>query len=83
VVKQLIEPDLDPIFLSDSYGYRPGESALDAVGVTRKRFWQYDWVLEFDIKALFDNIAHDLLLKAVRKHGIQLPMGHQPARFSE
>jgi group II intron reverse transcriptase/maturase len=68
VVKQLIEPDLDPIFLSDSYGYRPGKSALDAVGVTRKRCWQYDWVLEFDIKGLFDNISHDLLLKAVRKH---------------
>ena len=68
VVKQLIEPDLDPIFLSDSYGYRPGKSALDAVGVTRKRCWQYDWVLDFDIKALFDNISHDLLLKAVRKH---------------
>jgi RNA-directed DNA polymerase len=68
VVKQLIEPDLDPIFLSDSYGYRPGKSALDAVGVTRKRCWRYDWVLEFDIKGLFDNISHDLLLKAVRKH---------------
>ena len=68
VVKQQIEPDLDLIFLSDSYGYRPGKSALDAVGVTRKRCWQYDWVLEFDIKALFDNISHDLLLKAVRKH---------------
>ena len=68
VVKQLIEPDLDPIFLSDSYGYRPNKSALDAVGVTRKRCWKYDWVLEFDIKGLFDNIAHDLLLKAVRKH---------------
>jgi RNA-directed DNA polymerase len=68
VVKQLIEPDLDPIFLADSYGYRPGKSALDAVGVTRKRCWQYDWVLEFDIRGLFDNISHELLLKAVRKH---------------
>jgi len=68
VVKQQIEPDLDLIFLSDSYGYRPGKSALDAVGVTRKRCWRYDWVLEFDIKGLFDNISHDLLLKAVRKH---------------
>ena len=55
VVKQLIEPDLDPIFLPDSYGYRPGKSALDAIGVTRKRCWKYDWVLEFDIKGLFDN----------------------------
>jgi RNA-directed DNA polymerase len=68
VVKQLIEPDLDSIFLPDSYGYRPGKSALEAVGVTRKRCWKYDWVLEFDIKGLFDNIEHELLLKAVRKH---------------
>jgi group II intron reverse transcriptase/maturase len=68
VVKQLIEPDLDPIFLADSYGYRPGKSALDAVGVTRERCWRYDWVLEFDIKGLFDNIDHELLLRAVRKH---------------
>jgi RNA-directed DNA polymerase len=68
VVKQLIEPDLDMIFLPDSYGYRPGKSALDAVGVTRKRCWRYDWILEFDIRGLFDNISHELLLKAVRKH---------------
>ena len=68
VVKQLIEPELDPVFLPDSYGYRPGKSALDAIGVTRKRCWSYDWVLEFDVKGLFDNLPHDLLLKAVRKH---------------
>ena len=68
VVKQLIEPDLDPIFLPDSYGYRPRKSALDAVGVTRERCWKYDWVLEFDIRGLFDNIDHELLLRAVRKH---------------
>jgi len=68
VVKQLIEPDLDSIFLPDSYGYRPRKSALDAVGVTRERCWKYDWVLEFDIRGLFDNLLHDLLLKAVRKH---------------
>jgi RNA-directed DNA polymerase len=68
VVKQMIEPDLEAVFLPDSYGYRPGKSALDAVGVTRQRCWKYDWVLEFDIKGLFDHIPHDLLLKAVRKH---------------
>jgi RNA-directed DNA polymerase len=60
VVKQVIEP-----VLPDSYGYRPRKSALDAVGVTRKRCWKYDLVLEFDIKSLFD---HELLLRAVRKH---------------
>jgi RNA-directed DNA polymerase len=68
VVKQVIEPKLDPVFLPDSYAYRPRKSALDAVGVTRKRCWTYDWVVEFDIKGLFDNIDHTLLLRAVRKH---------------
>ena len=68
VVKQAIEPKLESIFLPDSYGYRPGKSALDAVGVTRQRCWKYDWVLEFDIKGLFDNLPHDLLLKALRKN---------------
>jgi RNA-directed DNA polymerase len=68
VVKQAIEPILDPVFLPDSYGYRPGKSALDAVGVTRERCWKYDWLLEFDIKGLFDHIDHELLLRAVRRH---------------
>ena len=68
VVKQMIEPDLDKVFLENSYGYRPDKSALDAVGVTRERCWKYDWVLEFDIKGLFDNIDHSLLMRAVRKH---------------
>jgi RNA-directed DNA polymerase len=68
VVKQVIEPNLDSVFLADSYGYRPNKSALDAVGVTRERCWRYDWVLEFDIKGLFDNIDHELLLRAIRKH---------------
>ena len=68
VVKDLIEPELDAVFLADSYGYRPEKSALDAVGVTRERCWKYDWVLEFDIKGLFDNIDHTLLMRAVRKH---------------
>jgi RNA-directed DNA polymerase len=68
VVKTVFEPSVEPIFLPDSYGYRPGKSALDAVGVTRERCWYQDWVLEFDVRKLFDNIDHELLLKAVRKH---------------
>jgi len=68
VVKLEFEPLVEPIFLSDSFGYRPGKSALDAIGVTRKRCWEFDWILEFDIKGLFDNIRHDLLSKAVRHH---------------
>jgi len=68
VVKQVIEPELEAQFLPDSYGYRPGRSALDAVAVTRERCWKYPWVLEFDIKGLFDNIDHTLLMKALEKH---------------
>ncbi|MGG4070887.1 group II intron reverse transcriptase/maturase [Bacillus tropicus] len=67
-VKLYFEPMVEPIFHSDSYGYRPGKSAIDAVRVTRTRCWRHDWVLEFDIKGLFDNIDHGLLMKAVRKH---------------
>jgi len=68
VAKMYLEPEVEPHFLADSYGYRPGKSALDAVGVTRQRCWRYDWLLEFDIKGLFDNISHELLMRAVRKH---------------
>lgn len=68
VVKIYFEPTVEPQFHPDSYGYRPGKSAADALAVTRQRCWKYDWVLEFDIKGLFDNIDHELLMKAVRKH---------------
>jgi len=68
VVKTHVEPKVEPVFLDDSYGYRPGKSAIDAVGITRKRCWRYDWVLEFDIRGLFDNIDHDLLMRAIWKH---------------
>ena len=68
VVRSMFEPEVEKHFLPDSYGYRPNKSALDAIGVTRKRCWRYDWVLEYDIKGLFDNIPHELLMKAVHKH---------------
>ncbi|MFP4456480.1 MAG: group II intron reverse transcriptase/maturase [Clostridia bacterium] len=68
VVKNSFEDKVDPYFLKDSYGYRPGKSAHDAIEVTRKRCWKSNWVLEFDIKGLFDNIDHSLLMKAVKKH---------------
>ena len=65
-VKKLIEPVLDPYFHEDSYSYRPGKSALEAVGQCRRRCWKYDWVL--DIKGFFDNVCHDLLLRALNRH---------------
>jgi RNA-directed DNA polymerase len=67
-VKLYFEPMVEPYFHEDSYGYRPGKSAIQAIEITRKRCWRYNWVLEFDIKGLFDNIDHDLLMKAVEKH---------------
>ncbi len=68
VVKLHFEPLVEPYFHTDSYGYRPNKSAHQALEVTRKRCWRYNWVLEFDIKGLFDNIDHQLLMKAVKKH---------------
>jgi len=68
VVKKVLEPILDPIFDEDSFGYRPGKSAHDAIAKTRQRCWRYDWVVEFDIKGLFDNIDHGLLMRALRHH---------------
>jgi RNA-directed DNA polymerase len=68
VVKAKLEPEVEPLFHADSYGYRPGKSALDAVGQARERCWRYDWVLDLDIKGFFDNLSQDLLLRAVQKH---------------
>jgi RNA-directed DNA polymerase len=68
VVKARLEPVLEPLFHTDSYGYRPGRSALDAVGAARQRCWRSDWVLDLDIRAFFDSIDTELLMRAVRKH---------------
>jgi RNA-directed DNA polymerase len=68
VVKARLEPVLDPMFHDDSYGYRPGKSALDAVGQARQRCWRYDWVVDLDIRGFFDNLDQNLLLRAVKKH---------------
>jgi len=68
IAKLAIEPILEPLFHEDSYGYRPNKSATDAVGVARQRCWKYDYVIDLDIKGLFDNIGHELLMRAVRKH---------------
>ena len=67
-VRMSFEKLVEPIFSSNSYGYRPNRSAIEAVAVTRERCWKTPWVLEFDIKGLFDNIDHELLNRAVRKH---------------
>jgi RNA-directed DNA polymerase len=63
-----LEPEVEKIFHPDSCGYRPRRSALDAVGACRERCWAYDWVVDLDIKGFFDNLDHDLVLKAVAHH---------------
>ena len=68
VVKLYLEPVVEPSFHPDSYGYRPKKSALDAVGVARQRCWQYDWVIDLDIRGFFDNLDHALVMRAVKKY---------------
>lgn len=68
VVKLELEPKIDPHFHSDSYGYRPRKSAIDAVGMARQRCWRYDYVIDMDIKGFFDNLDHDLVLRALSRH---------------
>ncbi|MGR5992791.1 group II intron reverse transcriptase/maturase [Bacillus paranthracis] len=68
VAKLYFEPNVERLFYEDSYGYRPNKSAIQAIEATRKRCWRKDWVLEFDIKGLFDNIRHDYLIEMVKRH---------------
>ena len=67
VVKRYLEPLVEPEFHEDSYGYRPGRSALDAVAQARRRCWRDDWVLDLDISKFFDTLDHALLMRAVKR----------------
>ena len=68
VVARHLSQRLEPVFHPDSYGYRPGRSAHDALERCRRRCWERDWVVELDIKSFFDTVRHDLLVKAVKAH---------------
>src|SRR5579863_7339955 len=68
VAKLYLEPVIDPLFHEDSYGYRPGKSAIEAVDKARRRCWKYDYTIDLDIKGFFDNLDHELVIKAVQKH---------------
>jgi len=68
VVKQVLEPEMERHFHPDSYGYRPGKSAHQAVGEARKRCWRNDWVVDLDIRGFFDAIDHELLMRALHRH---------------
>jgi len=68
VAKIYLEPQVEPYFHEDSYAYRHGTSAIEAVGVARQKCWRYDWVVDLDIRGFFDNLDHELTMRAVRKH---------------
>ncbi len=68
VVAMFLERLVEPVFHPDSYGYRPGRSALDAVAVCRERCWRNDWIIDLDVRAFFDSVDHSLMLKAVERH---------------
>jgi len=68
VVRLYLEPKVEPLFHPDSYGYRPGRSALQAVGVCRERCWRRNWIIDLDIRAFFDSVPHELVVRAVRRH---------------
>jgi RNA-directed DNA polymerase len=68
VVAGRLEGKVEPIFHPDSYGYRPGRSALDAVAVCRQRCWKHDWVIDLDVQKFFDSVRWDLVIKAVQAH---------------
>lgn len=68
VVARFLEMKVEPIFHQDSYGYRPGRSALDAVAACRERCWRYDWMIDLDIQKFFDSVPWELMLKAVARH---------------
>jgi RNA-directed DNA polymerase len=68
VVTMVLEPGAEKVFHPDSYGYRPGRSALDAVGVCKERCWETSWVIDLDIEAFFDTVPHREILQAVARH---------------
>lgn len=68
VVSQELEEVVEPIFDDDSYGYRPGRNAHDALAACRQRCWKFDWVVDLDVKGFFDSVDHELMLKAVAHH---------------
>ena len=95
VVAMYLEPLVEPRFHQDSYGYRPGKAALQAVGVCRQRCWEFDWVIDLDVQKFLDELPWDLVVKAVQavtdarwvllyvKRWLQAPLQHPDGTLSE
>jgi group II intron reverse transcriptase/maturase len=58
VVAMQLEPVVEPRFHPDSYGYRPGRSAHDALAACRQRCWKYDWVIDLDVQKFLEPSSH-------------------------
>ena len=69
-----LEPDVEPQFHSDSYGYRPRKSAIDALRTARQRCWRYDWVIDLDIRGFFDNLDHALVMRGQEVHPVPVDL---------
>jgi RNA-directed DNA polymerase len=65
VVRKYMEQRVDEKFHPNSYGYRPLKSAKEATDQVRSNCLKHDWVLDMDISKFFDEIDHELMLKAV------------------
>ncbi len=65
VAAMYLEPLVEPRFHPDSYGYRPGKSAHDALAACRERCWKYDWLIDLDVQKFFDEVPWDLVVRAV------------------
>lgn len=67
VIARELEEQVDKHFSPNSFGYRPNKSAHQAIEQARVNCWRYPWVIDVDIKGFFDNIDHELLMRAVSK----------------
>ncbi len=65
VVKRYMEQRIDQLFHDNSYGYRPLKNAKQAIEEVRKNCKTTDWVIDLDISKFFDEISHELMLRAV------------------
>ena len=68
VIKSYLEPRLESVFHKDSYGYRPLKGAHQAINQVRENVRTYSWVVDMDIKSFFDEVDHELLMKALDRH---------------
>jgi len=68
VVKQHLEKIVETKFHDSSFGYRSQRNAHQALEQANRNTYNHDFVVDIDIKGFFDNIDHELLMKAVNHY---------------